>query len=116
MGSYGSLFLCFLLLTAVVILPACGKTTSGYIEPSTIVTSLRIVSLPDKTVYAVGELFDPRGLVVEGRYADGRTRPVPMENLSFRGFDSSGPVDGQVITLLHGGYSAQFSIDVRAQE
>lgn len=111
-GSYGSLF-SYLLLFAVL-LSGCGKTTTGYVFPSTIVTDISIASPPDKTVYTVGEAFDSRGLVVNARYADQSVRSVPLGNLSIDGFDSSAPRARQVITVNHAGFSAEFDVEIVA--
>lgn len=40
------------------------------------ITSLEIVTQPDKTAYAPGETFDPTGMQVLAHYANGKTRNV----------------------------------------
>lgn len=40
------------------------------------ITSLEVTKQPDKTVYAVGETFDPTGMMVTAHYANGKSRDV----------------------------------------
>ena len=59
------------------------KNDSGYLMAvGSIPTALTVTAQPTKTVYHVGEVFDPNGMVVEASYANGTTRNV-TDLLSF---------------------------------
>jgi hypothetical protein len=45
------------------------------VEPAALV-SMAVASPPAKTLYRIGETFDPAGMVLTGTYTDGTTRPV----------------------------------------
>lgn len=61
-------------------------------------TGLSIFAMPVKTTYLTGETFDPTGLVILANY-NGGSDLVPNSALVFTGFDSSVPVENQVITV-----------------
>ena len=53
------------------------KNDSAYLMAyGSAVERIEITSMPEKTVYAEGEIFDSRGMVVTAVYANGRTRDV----------------------------------------
>ncbi|MBP1591440.1 MAG: bacterial Ig-like domain-containing protein, partial [Oscillospiraceae bacterium] len=72
---------------------------------------LLIKSLPQKTEYLAGELFDSRGMSVAARYSDGRE-----ENVIDYGCIGNTMVPGtSTITVEYMGISCDFSVTVKAR-
>ena len=46
-------------------------------------STINVVSGPDRVVYTVGDEFDPKGMVIEAVYTDGSKKPIPNEDLVF---------------------------------
>jgi hypothetical protein len=74
-----------------------------------VLVSIEVTSPPEKTVYRVGDPFDPAGLAVSGVYSDGAKEAITDYTL--------GPVDTaeageKTITLTRGDFNAQFNIFV----
>jgi hypothetical protein len=59
---------CFILLTACIILWGCSKSVK--------LLSIEITTQPDKKEYILGEKFDPTGMVVTATYDDNSTKRV----------------------------------------
>lgn len=76
------------------------------------ITSLELVSKPNKLKYYVGETLDLRGLVVEAILSDGSRLPLSIEDLTIAGFDSSKPQENQEITITYKDHSTKFSVSV----
>ena len=49
-------------------------------EPEPLPESIEITEKPDKTIYAVGDTFDPTGMVVSAVYADGTKKELSAED------------------------------------
>lgn len=110
-GSFGSFFL----LLFAVLFTACsgtGRSAVGVEDFPGPLMELSIRFPPQKTVYIVGDSFDPQGLVVDGRFANSGLRQIPVDVLGFDGFDSTAPVEQQVITVSYHGLQTQFTIRV----
>lgn len=74
-----------------------------------------IVSIaPKKTVYTVGDEFDPTGisLQVKTNLQDYTYFVDDISEMSFVGFDSSAAADSQMITVIWGGWSAIFTVKI----
>lgn len=87
-------------------------TLTGDIEVTAVFASLDSVSVttpPTRTLYFVGDSFDPEGMVVTARYSDGSTAPV---------FGYSYMPDGELsstddrITIAYGGMTCTQAISV----
>lgn len=74
--------------------------------------SIEITNPAEKLVYIVGEVLDISGLEITGVYNNGSTQieTITMENIT--GFDSSAPVDDQVLTITVNGNTTTYTIDV----
>jgi hypothetical protein len=75
-------------------------------------TAITVSSPPDKTVYNIGETFNPAGLEVTGTWSDGSQKPVTDYTL--------GPVDTstagtKTVTVTRGNMSAEFTLRVREE-
>ncbi len=70
---------------------------------------------PTKTEYEVGEELDLSGLVVTGIYDDQSEAVLPEGAYSVTGFDSE--TEGvKTVTVSYQGKTAQFTVEVKAQE
>lgn len=70
--------------------------------------------LPQKTTYYVGEEFDPTGAKIQVITADSSgIYFVDAEKVSFSGFDSSAPVEEQVITVTYQGFTTTFTVTIK---
>lgn len=67
-----------LLLGACNSKPSKKKTSSSVTssQPEKVISSIAVTTNPTKTSYAVGESFDPSGMVVTATYSDGSTSDV----------------------------------------
>lgn len=79
-------------------------------------TSIEIGSVPTNTVYHVGDLLDLSGLEVYGNLADGSRNLIPVTMEEISGFDSSAPVENQVVTVNIGGKTASFTVTILQRE
>ncbi len=69
------------------------------------ISSLRIATSPDKTVYAEGDTFDPTGMIVEAVYENGTVRQIDSYTI-----DATAPlsVTDEYVTVSFG----EFTVDV----
>ena len=84
------------------------------VEPRQL-TGIALAALPAKTLYRVGEPFDPTGGSVALTYSDGgkEVRPLTAEMVS--GFDSTAPGE-PVLTVSVEGQTTTFSVQVLPEE
>lgn len=76
------------------------------------VTGVGIVTKPSKTVYAVGEEFDPTGLKILVKYSDGTVEYLEGADVPVAGFDSS-VANSFLVKIEVAGKIAQFTVHVR---
>lgn len=77
---------------------------------------LSISARPDKTVYYVGEEFDPKGTkaqVITSEFDNSYF--VDYTELTFEGFDSSKPNDRLAITVKYGDLSTQMYVTIKEE-
>ncbi len=67
-----------------------------------ILERIEITKPATKLSYAVGESLDITGIEVTGIYSDGRIQIEPITAADVTGFDSSVPIDSQVLTVTYG--------------
>ncbi|MBO4216442.1 MAG: bacterial Ig-like domain-containing protein, partial [Clostridia bacterium] len=70
------------------------------------------VTVPDKTVYNIGEKFDKTGLTVKACYNNGQM--IKVDEYTVSGFDSTS-AGAKTVTVEYGGFSYSFAIVVRAR-
>ncbi|MEY8390250.1 hypothetical protein D3Z36_07650 [Lachnospiraceae bacterium] len=87
-----------------------GRPDSEGKKPGSIIVKTR----PVKTVYAIGEQLDLRGLVITVIYDDNSTDEIAYDgtNMSFSGFDASGAVNQQRVTVVYKTMKAAFTVDI----
>lgn len=69
--------------------------TGGGGDPARL-TSIEVTSDPDRTVYSVGDAFDPTGMEVTAHYSDGSSRVLSQDEYSY---DPTGPLTENVLTI-----------------
>ena len=75
------------------------------------ISSISIISYPEKTSYIVGEELNLNWLGVETTYSDGSTSYVNVTSDMVSGFDSS-VVGIQTLTITYGGCTTTFDVEV----
>lgn len=78
-------------------------------------TGIALATLPVKTVYRVGEPFDPAGGRVTLTYSDGSEEVIPLASELVSGFDSA-TLGEQTLTVSVEGQTAAFSVQVLPEE
>lgn len=86
-----------------------GQVDSFVINVTAKVLSDIRVTLPKKTVYALGEAFDATGLTVTACYNNGVD--VVVDNYTMAGFDSN-TAGAKTITISYGGLTKSFAVVV----
>lgn len=76
------------------------------------IESIRIVSKPKKTLYYVGEKFDPEGLFVVAKYDDGTE--LDIDDYSISEVDTTRVGEQEVIVMFEG-LEAAFNIEVKSR-
>ena len=71
---------------------------------------IEIVSVPQKTVYEIGDTLDTTGLTLQAAYSDG-SRQIVTEGYEVSGFDSSTPGE-KVAMVTYQGKTAEFTVTV----
>lgn len=86
-------------------LHAVFSRISGGGDPDPIrLVSVEVTTVPDRTVYSVGDVFDPEGMVVTAKYSDGSQKTLSSGEYNF---SPSGPLteNDDTITVSYGGFS-----------
>lgn len=87
-------------------------TVTSLAETSTL-NSIEITTPAAKLTYSVGDALDLTGLKVTGTYDDNTKVLQSVAAANVTGFDSSKPVDGQVLTVTVGGKTTTYTIKVK---
>ena len=101
-------------LVAVAIVVMSVALSSALRDNETVIEpmSLSIESLPAKTTYYVGELAAFSGLKLKMTLTNGATVLIDGSECDITGFDSSQPVENQILTVNYKQLQATFSINV----
>jgi len=75
------------------------------------IDSIKVITLPTKTHYNLGEDFDPAGMVVTVTYLDGTTAVITNYATDTSGYDKT-IVGHHTITVTYGGKTDEFSVNV----
>lgn len=80
------------------------------VEPM-VIAKIEIGSAPNKTIYRVGEKFDPTGMTINGTYADGSVIPIPVSECIIlpTGYITA---DDNMVTVEFRGKTATMNITV----
>lgn len=102
-----------LAIIAGIVLMSLSNSSNPENKNGEDIESISISSLPDKTIYYVGEEFDPTGAGIQVlTYDMAYTSFVGHGSLTFSGFDSSAPNDAQVITVAYQGFTTTFTVQI----
>ena len=86
-------------------LRAVFSRTGGGGNPDPVrLVSVEVTTDPNRTVYSIGDVFDPTGMVVTAKYSDGSQRALSSGEYSF---SPNGPLteNDSSITVSYGGFS-----------
>lgn len=72
------------------------------------------VTVPDKTIYTVGETLDTTGMTVTVFYSDGSEKTISLEEVTVSGFDSA-TAGEKTVTVTWQGQTASFTVSVTDQ-
>lgn len=75
--------------------------------------SIAVTTPPDKTIYKTGDALDISGIIVKGTYSDGSQQSIIIEPKNITGFDSSKPVDNQMLTVTYQGKTTTFNVSIK---
>ena len=101
-------------IVAIIITVNANKQEA---EDKNIVRGVSIASSPTKTVYYVGEAFDPTGTKIQVLTNSANyTYFVDWDQLTFEGFDSSVANEKLTITVSYKGYTTTFNVEVKDHE
>lgn len=87
-----------------------SRTGGGGGNPDPVrLVSVEVTTDPNRTVYSIGDVFDPTGMVVTAKYSDGSQRILSSEEYSF---SPNGPLteNDVSITVSYGGFSDTVNI------
>ena len=81
-------------------------------NPTPLLLSIEITTLPIKLSYEVGEPLDITGMVVTGSFSGGTTGEIEVTAEDISGFDSSEPVASQTLTVTVDGLTDTFDVTI----
>lgn len=84
------------------------------LNPAATLSSIAITNPPNKLSYTVGDALDITGLVVTGTYSDGSTKVESITAANVTGFDSSVPVNSEILTITAGGKTTTYTVNIVA--
>ena len=85
------------------------------VQKKPVITEIKITQQPYKTVYDLGEELDVTGLTVKAVYDNGTEETVSLSDCTVTGFDSE--TEGvKTVMVSYQGKTAQFTVEVKAQE
>lgn len=88
-----------------------AKTTKAIKSEKKVVSIKGVFSKKFKSVYLVGEKFNPKGLEVACTYSDNSTAFIPIDECEISGFDSSKP-GSNTVYVLYGTESFSFKVTI----
>ncbi len=93
-----------------------GFTAFANVEIKPIASKIEITSLPNKTEYKVGEVFDPTGIVIKATKLDGSIQENIKTEITYShsgAFNTPGDIE---ITVNYGGAKTVFTVKVKPAE
>jgi uncharacterized protein YjdB len=102
----------------ILTITAGGKTATYKVDinsPGSTLTlnNIYITKPATKLIYSVGDKLDIAGLEITGAYNDGSKSIIPITASNITGFDSSKPLDKQVLTISVNSKTINYTIDVK---
>ncbi|MCR5764995.1 MAG: bacterial Ig-like domain-containing protein [Treponema sp.] len=97
-----------LCLLSFILVCSCKIETSS----PPVITGIKITSLPEKTVYYVGERIDYTGLKVTATYSDGSEKEIMDYTISLEAGTTLTKEGKHTVEIKYNGFSQTFSIEV----
>ena len=79
------------------------------------VKEIQIGHAPNKRVYYCGTSLDTTGLIVYSVTHGGKFTELDLDACTITGFDSSVPVKEQTVTVTYKGFTATFTVEIKAE-
>jgi len=86
--------------------------TTSTTQSVVIDTHIEVARYPFKTVYQIGEEFNPLGLIVQVVQSNGITIPLSIESMTLEGYDKT-KSGFQVITVAYNTFETTFAVYVK---
>ncbi len=81
-------------------------------KPETIINSISVKSLPNKTLYYIGDSINVDGLAITAKYSDGSAKTITTD-FTVSGFNSSSK-GTKTVTVSYGGKTTSFDVTVKS--
>lgn len=75
------------------------------------ISKIELESLPTKTTYYAGEIFDPTGMVIEATYTNGNKRVIDYSNLQYKTTPLT--IDDTILTITYQDFTVELPITIQ---
>ena len=75
------------------------------------ISKIELVSLPTKTTYYTGEIFDPAGMVIEATYTNGNKQVIDQTKLQYK--TSPLTIDDTTLTITYQDFTVELPITIQ---
>lgn len=75
------------------------------------ISKIELESLPTKTTYYAGEIFDPTGMVIEATYTNGNKRVIDYSNLQYKTTPLT--IDDTTLTITYQDFTVELPITIQ---
>lgn len=76
------------------------------------ISKIELESLPTKTTYYAGEIFDPTGMVIEATYTNGNKRVIDYSNLQYKTTPLT--IDDTTLTITYKDFTVELPITIQS--
>lgn len=76
------------------------------------ISKIELESLPIKTTYYAGEIFDPTGMVIEATYTNGNKRVIDYSNLQYKTTPLT--IDDTILTITYQYFTVELPITIQS--
>ena len=76
------------------------------------ISKIELESLPTKTTYYAGEIFDPTGMVIEATYTNGNKRVIDYSNLQYKTTPLT--IDDTILTITYQDFTVELPITIQS--
>ena len=76
------------------------------------ISKIELESLPTKTTYYAGEIFDPTGMIIEATYTNGNKRVIGYSNLQYK--TSPLTIDDTILTITYQDFTVELPITIQS--
>lgn len=75
------------------------------------ISKIELVSLPTKTTYYAGEIFDPAGMVIEATYTNGNKQVIDQTKLQYKTTPLT--IDDKTLTITYQDFTVELPITIQ---